>query len=229
MNNTINAEPENFIENQNLVLRNSYLLLAITLVPTILGAFVGKAFPLTEIIGLWSLAIYIPLVFIFNSLVYNNKDSVVGIFWLLGFTFFMGYITGPAIGFAMGNYENGLQLIGTAIGGTIVMFFALATFASNTSRNLSNPEILPMIIIGMIMLLIGSVLNLFIFQMPLLALGISTAVAIIASIMIVFTINSVVRGGVDNYVIVTMTLYIMLLNIFQWILNLLMVFAGEED
>ncbi|MGU9952109.1 MAG: Bax inhibitor-1 family protein [Gammaproteobacteria bacterium WSBS_2016_MAG_OTU1] len=211
----------------NRVLRNAYLLLGVTMLPTIGGAFVGALYPLMQALGWMSLIVFIGAMFGMQTMIIRNKDSVTGIYWLLAFTFVMGYFIGPLVGYAVG-LSNGTQIIATAIGGTAAIFFIMAGYATVTKHNLSTPSIGKMLFIGMWMLFTVAILNVFI-DIPALSLAISSIVIVIASGFILYTVNNVVRGGEKNYILVTMTLYIMLLNIFQSLLHLLMIFSGNRD
>lgn len=213
----------------NRVLRNSYMLLAITLLPSIAGAYLGALFPLmAQLGGIMTVVVFLGAMFGIQSMVIKNRHSVAGIGWLLLFTFVMGYFTGPLVGFALGSFSNGAELVAMAIGGTAALFFILAGYATVTKRNLASPSIGKMLMIGMVMLFAISLMNIFI-QAPAVMLAVSTLFILIASGFIVFTINNVVRGGQDNYIMVTMTLYIMLLNLFQSLLHLLMMFSGNRE
>lgn len=212
----------------NRVLRNAYMLLGITLLPTIAGAFVGALFPLMAALGWMSLIVFLGAMFGLQAMVIRNRNSAVGIGWLLVFTFVMGYFIGPMIGLALGSLRNGLEIVATAIGGTAAIFFLLAGYATTTKRNFASPSLFKMLFIGMIMAFVLGILNVFI-GIPALSLAISSVFIVIASGFILFTINNVVRGGEDNYIMVTMTLYIMLLNLFQSLMHLLMAFAGSRE
>ncbi|MGI9297339.1 MAG: Bax inhibitor-1 family protein [Gammaproteobacteria bacterium] len=212
----------------NRVLRNAYMLLGITLLPTIAGAFVGALFPLMAYAGWLSLIVFLGAMFGLQAMVIRNRESAAGIGWLLVFTFVMGYFVGPLVGYALGSLRNGLEIVATAIGGTAAIFFILAGYATTTKRNFASPSLFKMLFIGMVMAFVLGILNWFI-GIPALSLAISSVFIVIASGFILFTINNVVRGGEDNYIMVTMTLYIMLLNIFQSLMHLLMMFAGNRE
>ena len=115
------------------VLRNTYMLLGITLLPTILGAFVGVQFNPLALMGLWSLLLFIPVMLGFQAMIIRNRHSVAGVWWLLGFTFAMGWmLVGPSVGMALGSFRNGAELVGMAVGGTAAIFFVLAGYATVT-------------------------------------------------------------------------------------------------
>ena len=211
----------------NKVLRNTYTLLAITLLPTIAGAYVGALYPLMEALGWMSIFVFLGAMLGIQAMVIKNRNSVAGIWWLLGFTFVMGYFTGPLVDYALGEYSNGTQLVGMAVGGTAAIFFGLAGYATVTKRDLSGYSFGKTLFIGMWMLFAIGIINMF-FQSSAIALAVSSLFIVIASGFIVFTINRIVRGGEDNYIMATMVLYIMILNLFQSLLHLLTAFAGER-
>ena len=163
----------------------------------------------------------------FQMMVIKNRHSIAGIWWLLAFTFVMGYFIGPLVGYALGAYSNGAQLVGIAVGGTAAIFFGWPVMHRHQAGffGLSFGKTL---FIGMWMLIAIGVINVF-FQSSAIALAVSSLFIVIASGFILFTVNRIVRGGEDNYIMATMVLYIMLLNIFQSLLHLLMFFAGSRD
>ncbi|MCH9757529.1 MAG: Bax inhibitor-1 family protein [Proteobacteria bacterium] len=212
----------------NRVLRNTYTLLAITLLPTIAGAYFGALFPLMEKLGWISIIVFIGAMFGIQAMVIKNRNSAKGIAWLLFFTLVMGYFTGPLVGYALGSYSNGAELVGLAIGGTATMFFGLAGYATVTKRDFSSISFGKALGMGMWMLFAIVIVNSF-FQSSAIALAVSSFVIVISSGLILFTINRIVRGGEDNYIMATMVLYIMVLNLFQSLLHLLMMFGGARD
>ena len=211
----------------NRVLRNAYLLLGITLLPTIAGAFVGALFPLMAALGWMSFVVFLATMFGLQAMVIRNRNNTAGIGWLLVFTFVMGYFIGPLLGYVVG-LSNGVKIIGMAAGGTAALFFILAGYATATKRNFASPSIFTMLFTGMWMLFIIGMLGSFL-AIPGLQLAVSALFMVIASGFIIYTINNVVRGGETNYILVTMTLYIMLLNLFQSLLHIIMAFTGLRD
>lgn len=209
----------------NRVLRNSYLLLGLTLLPTIAGAFLGALFPLFAIVGPgMSFFVFLGVLIGFQKVVARNRNSVAGIGWLLGFTLFLGYFIGPSVGLALGM-KNGLQIVAVAAGGTAAIFFIMAGYATVTKRNFATASIGKMLSIGLWMAVGLSFINYFL-GVSAISLAVSSIIILICATFILFTVNRVVRGGETNYIMVTMTLYIMLFNIFQSLLSLLMAFTG---
>jgi FtsH-binding integral membrane protein len=162
-----------------------------------------------------------------QAIIIKNRARPAGIGWLFVLTFVMGFFIGPMVGFALNSYSNGAQLVGVALGGTAAIFFAIAGYASVTKRDFSNASIGKMLGVGMIMLIVVMFVNLFL-QLSALGLALSSMVIIIMSVYILHIVNSAVRGGETNYILVAMALYIALFNIFQSLLHLLLHFAGGD-
>ena len=210
------------------VLRNTYMLLAISLLPTIAGAALGVVFPLIAYFGVVGhIVAFLAAMFGLQYLIVRNRDSTAGVGYMLLFTAAMGYFIGPLLSVAL-TFSNGVELITMAMGGTAAIFFVLAGYASTTTRDFTAPGLTKVFFIGMIMAFALSMLNVFLL-VPALALAISVVFMFIAAAFIVITINSVVRGGETNYIMATMSVYIMLINLFQSLLHLLMIFAGGRD
>lgn len=209
------------------VLRNTYLLLAISMLPTVVGAALGVTFPLIAFVGFWGyFGIFLAGMFGFQFLVMGNRNSFMGVFWMLAFTMFLGYMIGPMLLLAL-TFSNGVDMIAIAFGGTAAMFFLLAGYATVTSRNFATPGVGKTLFIGMWMAFIMGLIGVA-FGLSIISLAISAIFIPIASAYIVFTINSIVRGGETNYIMAAMTIFIMLFNIFQSLLHLLMAFGGRE-
>ena len=209
-------------------LRNTYLLLGLTLLPTVVGSLVGVMFPITLMLGIMGHFIaFMVALFGMNYLIVRHRHSVTGVYLLLLFTFLMGYFMGPLLAVAL-TFSNGVDLIAIAFVGTAATFFILAGYATVTSRNFATPGIFKTLSIGIMMAFILSIVGFFV-NIPWLSLAISAVFIPIASMFIVYTINGIVRGGETNYILATLTIYIMLLNIFQSLLHLLLAFAGNRE
>lgn len=215
------------VTEQNKVLRNTYMMLALTMIPTVIGAFVGLSInfsfmTLHPVMGsLLMFGAMMGLLFAVTAL----RNSVWGIAALLGFTFVAGVFLGPILQFAL-HLKNGAQLIGLAAGGTGLIFFSLATIATVTKKDFSFMG--KFLFIGLILLVIASLANIF-FAIPALSLTISAIGVLIFSAYILFDISQIIQGGETNYVMATMMLYLDIYNIFVNLLNLLMAFSGERD
>ncbi len=212
---------------QHRVLRNTYLLLAVTLLPTAIGAVIGtnldvsflRSSPILSFFAI--LAVFYGWIFAIE----RNKNSGLGVALLLGFTFFMGLLLGPLLQQILG-LRNGAQLVMLAAGGTAAVFFALSAVASATTRDFSGLG--NFLLVGVIVLMIAVVGNVF-FASPLLHLVILGAFVLLMSMIILWQINSVVRGGETNYVSATLTLYVAVYNLFSSLLQLLGIFGGDRD
>jgi len=212
---------------QNRVLRNTYALLALSMIPTVIGALVGVQLNFSFLAGSPFLGLMLFLAVAFGLMwgIQRNKDSGVGVLLLLGFTFFMGLMLGPLLQVALG-FSNGSKLIALAAGGTGAIFFALAGIASNTKRDFSGLG--KFLFAGLILLVLAGLANMF-FQIPALALALSAIAVVIFSAYILFDINRIVQGGETNYVVATLAVYLDIYNIFVNLLNLLLAFSGERD
>jgi len=212
---------------QNQVLRNTYLMLGLTMIPTVIGAFIGMSLNLSilaqhPVIGsLVMFAVMMGLLFAVSAL----RNSVWGIAAMFGFTFVAGVFLGPILQHAL-HFSNGAQLVGLAAGGTGLIFFSLATYATVSKKDFSFMG--KFLFIGLIMLVIASLANMF-FQVPVLSLAISAIAILIFSAYILFDISQIIHGGETNYLMATVTLYLDIYNIFVNLLNLLMAFGGEKD
>ena len=212
---------------QNKVLRNTYMMLALTMIPTIIGAFVGTSISFgflaaSPILGsLLMFGAMMGMLFAVAAL----RNSVWGIAALLGFTFVAGVFLGPILQVAL-HLKNGAQLIAMAAGGTGLIFFSLATIATVTKKDFSFMG--KFLFIGLILLIVASLANLF-FQIPAMSLTISAIAVLIFSAYILFDVSRIVHGGETNYVMATLGIYMSLYNLFINLLSLLMAFSGERD
>ena len=212
---------------QNKVLRNTYMMLALTMIPTVIGAMVGMSTNFSFMAQspiLFSLLMFgtmIGLMFGVSAL----RNSVWGIAALLGFTFVAGFFLGPILQVAL-QLKNGAQLVGMAAGGTGVIFFSLATLATVTKKDFSFMG--KFLFIGLILLIIASLANLF-FQVPAMSLTISAIAVLIFSAYILYDVSRIVHGGETNYVMATLGLFLSIYNLFVHLLSLLMAFSGERN
>jgi modulator of FtsH protease len=212
---------------QNKVLRNTYMMLGLTMIPTVIGAFVGTSINFSFMAqhpimsSLLMFGVMMGMLFAVTAL----RNSVWGIIALLGFTFVAGVFLGPILQVAL-HFRNGAQLVGMAAGGTGIIFLSLATLATVTKKDYSFMG--KFLFIGLIMLIVASLANIF-FQIPALALTISAIAVMIFSAYILFDVSRIVHGGETNYVMATLSLYLDIYNLFINLLQLLMAFSGERD
>jgi len=209
---------------QHNVLRNTYWLLALSMVPTVFGAALGVSLHLPLGGGLMAL-LFLAVAFGFIWGIEKNKDSGVGVALLLGFTFFMGLMLTPLLSRILG-YANGGFLIMTAFGGTAAVFATLATVATVSKRDFSG--LATWLFAGVIVLLLASVANIFL-GIPALAIVISVIAIAIFSAYILFDVQQIINGGETNYIRATLNIYLDIYNIFVNLLSLLGIFGGNRD
>lgn len=215
------------VTEQNKVLRNTYMMLAMTMIPTVIGAFIGLSVNFSfmaqhPIMGaLLMFGSMMGLLYAITAL----RNSIWGVAALLGFTLVAGIFLGPILQVAL-HLKNGAQLIGMAAGGTGLIFFSLATLATVTKKDFSFMS--KFLFIGLILLVVASLANIF-FAIPAMSLTISAIAVLIFSAYILFDISQIIHGGETNYVMATMSLYLDIYNIFVNLLSLLMAFSGERD
>jgi len=212
---------------RNKVLRNTYWLLAISLIPTVAGAAFGLFSGLNQVMNaspILSVVVFLGGAFGLMYAIEKNRDSSLGVGLLLLFTFFMGVMLSRLLGFVFGM-GNGTQLVMVAFGGTAAVFATMATLASTIKRDLSGMQ--RFLFIGAVIILVAALANMF-FQMPALMLTISVlAIGIFSAFMLV-DLQRVVNGGETNYVSATLAIYLSIYNVFANLLMLLGIFGGDE-
>ena len=208
------------------VLRNTYLLLALTMVPTVAGAWIGMqtAHIITGSPILSSILMLVGVIGLQFAII-ANRNSVIGIGLLLLMTGLLGWWLGPILNYALA-LKNGMQLVGYAAVGTGTILFGMGAIATVTKRDFSFMG--KFLFVGMIALLIAMFANMFL-QIPALALAISTLVIVVFSLFLLHDLSRIVTGGETNYIVATTGVYISLLNIFTSLLQLLMALTGERD
>jgi modulator of FtsH protease len=211
---------------QQRVLRNTYLLLALTMVPTVIGAMIGMA--------TGGIIMQHPIISTFVMLgaviglqfaIAANRNSGLGVVLLLLMTFLLGWWLGPLLTVALA-LKNGPQLVGYAAVGTGVIFAVMAGIAVTTKLDYSFMG--KFLFVGMIVLLIALIANMFL-QIPALALTISSLVIVVFSLFLLHDVSRIVNGGETNYIMATTGVYLSLFNIFANLLSLLMALTGERD
>jgi len=211
---------------RNKVLSNTYRLLALSMIPTVLGAWIGVETGITAgLTGFLGLIVFLGGAFGFMYAIEKTKNSAAGVPVLLAFTFFMGLMLSRLIAVILGK-SNGAELIMTAFGGTAGVFFVMASLASVIKRSLEGMG--QWLMVGAVVLLVGSVINVFVgssvgmMVISVLAIG-------IFSLFMLYDLKRIVDGGETNYISATLGLYLSLFNIFQSLLALLGIFGGERD
>jgi len=204
----------------NTVLRNTYLLLSLTLLFSALMAWSGIMIHAKPSILLFFLGAY-GLMFLTQAL----RNSVWGLVSTFAFTGFMGYMLAPTLSMFLRNYVNGGELILTALGGTGLTFLGLSGFVLTTRKDFSFLQ--NFLFIGAIVLVLAIIANLFL-QMPVMQLALSAAFILFSSAMILFETSRIIHGGERNYIMATISLYVSIYNLFLSLLMLLGIFQGRE-
>ena len=213
-------------EQRNRVMRNTYWLLALSLLPTVLGAWVGVATGITQSLrGGMGLIVFLGGAFGFMYAIEKTKNSAAGVPVLLAFTFFMGLMLSRMIGSVLG-FKNGAELIMLAFAGTAGVFFTMASLATVIKRDLSSMG--KWLMVGAIVLMVGGIINVFV--------GSSTGMVVIAMLAIgifsaymLYDLKRIVDGGETNYISATLALYLDIFNVFQSLLAELGIFGGARD
>ena len=213
-------------QERNRVLRNTYWLLALSLIPTVLGAWLGVATGMTRALtGGVGLIVFMVGAFGFMFAIEKTKHSAAGVPVLLAFTFFMGLMLSRMIAMVLG-FKNGSELIMTAFAGTAGVFFVMASLATVIKRDLSGMG--KWLFVGAMVLLVGSVINVFVgstagmMAISMLAIGIFSA-------YMLYDLKQIIDGGETNYISATLSLYLDIFNVFQSLLALLGIMGGERE
>jgi len=211
---------------RNRVLRNTYWLLAISMVPTVLGAWLGVASGLSYALsGGLGLIVFLVGAFGFIYAIERTKNSAAGVPVLLGFTFFMGIMLSRLIAMVLG-FKNGTELVMTAFGGTAGVFFLMASLSTMIKRDLSG--LAKWLYVGAIVLMVGSLINVFVGSTAGMMAISMLSIAIFSAYML-YDIKEIIDGGETNYISATLSLYLDIINVFQSLLALLGIFGGEKD
>ncbi|MFC0253586.1 Bax inhibitor-1/YccA family protein [Massilia consociata] len=213
------------VATRNKVLRNTYWLLALSMIPTVLGAFIGVSMELPMLGGGMGFIIFLAIAFGFMFGIQKFKDSGVGVALLLGFTFFMGLMLTPLLRHTLG-FANGGTLIMTAFGGTACVFAVMASIATTTKRDFSGMG--SWLFAGVIVLILAAVANIFL-QMSALSIVISMLAIGIFSAFILYDVQRIVNGGETNYITATLAIYLDVYNIFTSLLHLLGIAGGDRE
>ncbi|SFP56377.1 Bax inhibitor-1/YccA family protein [Variovorax sp. 770b2] len=208
------------------VLRNTYWLLALSMLPTVLGAWLGVSTGLTRsLTGGLGLIVFLGGAFGFMFAIEKTKNSAAGVPVLLAFTFFMGLMLSRLIAMVLG-FKNGSELVMTAFGGTAGVFFVMASLATFIKRDLSGMG--KFLFVGAMVLMFGAIINVFVGSTTGM-LVISVAAIGIFSAYMLYDLKQIMDGGETNYITATLALYLDLFNVFQSLLALLGIFGGERD
>ncbi|MFM2112984.1 MAG: hypothetical protein RLZZ271_1644 [Pseudomonadota bacterium] len=214
------------VATRNKVMRNTYWLLALSLVPTVLGAWLGVATGAHALFsGILGLVVFLAGAFGFMYAIEKTKNSSTGVAVLLGFTFFMGLMLSSLLARVLG-FRNGPSLIMTAFGGTAGIFFVMASLSTVIKRDLSGMA--KWLTVGALVLMVGAIINVFVGS-TVSMLVISTLAIGIFSAFLLYDMKQVIDGGETNYISATLAIYLDLFNIFQSLLSILGIMGGERD
>jgi len=215
-------------ESQNRVLRNTYWLLSLSMLPTIAGAWVGmqlnflSLFTASPVMApLLMFGVMIGALFGVTAL----RNSAWGVPALFGFTFIAGLMLAPILSVAAG-FRNGGQLVALAGGMTAAIFLAMASIATVTKRDFS--FLGKFLFVGLVIVIVASLANVF-FRIPALSVTVSAVAVMIFSLYLLHDVSRIVRGGETNYITATLNLFLDVYNIFISLLNILMIFSGQRD
>lgn len=213
-------------QDRNKVLRNTYWLLALSLLPTVLGAWLGVATGITRgLTGGIGLVVFLGGAFGFMFAIEKTKNSATGVPVLLAFTFFMGLMLSRMIAMVLG-FKNGPSLIMTAFGGTAGVFFVMASLATVIKRDLSGMS--KWLFVGALAIMVGGIINVFVGSTAGMMVISMLAIGIFSAYML-YDLKQIIDGGETNYISATLALYLDLFNVFQSLLALLGIMGGERD
>ncbi|MCH7344099.1 Bax inhibitor-1 family protein [Pelomonas sp. CA6] len=208
------------------VLRNTYWLLALSLVPTVLGAWIGVSTGILASLGMGaSTILFLVGAFGLMFVIEKTKNSSTGVVALLAFTFFMGLMLSRLLAAVLG-FRNGASLIMTAFGGTAAIFFTMATMATVIKRDLSSMG--KFLMVGAVIMLVAGLVNIFLQSSALMLTLLVLSLAVFSAFML-YDIKRVIDGGETNYITATLAIYLDLYNVFQSLLSLLGIFGGDRD
>jgi modulator of FtsH protease len=213
-------------EQRNRVLRNTYWLLALSLLPTVLGAWVGVSTGITRgLSGGIGLMVFLGGAFAFMFAIEKTKNSASGVPVLLAFTFFMGLMLSRLIAMVLG-FKNGPSLIMTAFGGTAGVFFVMASLATVIKRDLTGMG--KFLFVGALAIMVGAIINVFVGSTVGMMVISVMAIGVFSAYML-YDIKQIIDGGETNYISATLALYLDLFNVFQSLLALLGLAGGESE
>lgn len=212
---------------RNQVLRNTYWLLALSLIPTVIGAVVGLSSGVPMLMAgspIMGTLVFFGIAFGLMWAIQRNQNSGTGVLLLLAFTFFMGVMLSQILSVALGMAHGG-ELIAMAGSATAAIFFSLAMYTSVSKRDFSFMG--NFLFAGLILLILASIANIFL-AIPAMAVAISAIGALLFTGYLLFDLSRIVNGGETNYITATLAVYLDIYNLFVSLLNLLMIFTGND-
>lgn len=206
----------------NKVLRNTYILLSLTLLFSAVTASVAMAMNATPMNPLIMMACYFGLLFAVSAF----QNTGLGLLMVFLLTGFLGYTLGPVLTAVITNFNNGAQLVATSFGATGVIFLALSGYVMSTRSNFS--YLGGFLFVGFCVAILAVIANIFM-QIPMLQLILSAVIVLLASGMILYETSNIIHGGETNYIMATVSLYVALFNIFINLLHIFTALAGQRD
>ena len=211
----------------NKVLKNTYILLSMTLLFSAFSAFVSYMMNISVINPFITLGLY----FITLYLTSKNKNNASGIFWVFCLTGVLGFTLGPILNIYMNNLSNGTEIVATALMLTGIIFLSLSAYVNFTKKDFSFmggfvTSGIILAFVASIVLIISSMMG---YYFPVMMLGISSIFALLMCGLILFQTSAIINGGEDNYVMATVTLYVSIYNLFTSLLHILAAFMGGDD
>lgn len=205
----------------NKVLRNTYLLLSMAFIFSAVMAYISFAVQARPIHPILFLVGSYGLIFLTSAL----RNSPLGLLSVFAFTGFMGYALGPILNFYVANFSNGSQIIGTALGGTGLIFLALSGYTLTTRKDFS--YLGGFLFVATMVALLAMIAGIF-FNFPAIQLVISAAFILISSGLILFQTSEIIHGGETNYIMATISLFVSIYNLFISLLNILSAFSNRD-
>lgn len=214
------------LEIRQQVLRNTYMLLALSMIPTAIGAMIGinLSFSFLAASPIMGSLLLMGGMYFMMFMVMKNKETFAGVVWLMAFTFLMGLLLGPLLSFAL-RIPNGANLILLAAVLTSAVFFVMTAIAFTVKKELS--FLTNFLAVGGVVLFIAIIASMFL-RMPGFYLMICGGFVIFSSLMILWQVNQIVRGGETNYISATLSIYISLYNLFTSLLQIILAFSGND-
>jgi len=213
-------------DSRHKVLRNTYALLGLSMIPTVIGAVIGTNMSFMFMLRSPIMGMLLMLAAIYGLMfaIERNRYSPVGAYLMFAFTFLMGLLLGPLLQVAL-RLPNGGSLVMVAGGATSLIFLAMAAIGSTTKRDLSGLG--SFLGAGAIVLMVAVVANIFL-QLPALQLVLAAAFALFSSLLIMYQVKRVIDGGETSYISAALTIYVAIYNLFTSLLQLLMAFSGSN-
>lgn len=206
----------------NKVLRNTYLLLSLTLLFSALTAWIS----IVQNAGFVNIWVMLIVMIGFPFLLQATRNSPIALPLTFAYTGFIGWYLGPILNLYIQNFSNGSELIMMALGATGGIFLVLSALSLNVSKDFSHWG--RFLTVGIIIAFVASLINIFFLKLPMMQLAVSVVFAFISGGFIMWQTNAIVRGGETNYVTATVMLYVSLINIFLTLLQILGMFGGDR-